>query len=75
MSVMKNEKAGEIIYFTEEEKEMVFNALGRYLSLLETWHSEEIEGWNYPTVLQELNKKIQMARVIANKIDPNMRYY
>lgn len=61
--------------FTEEEKEMIFNALGRYLSLLETWVAEEVEGWNYPTVLKELNEKIQMARAIAMKVEPNMRYY
>lgn len=60
--------------FTDEEKEMILNSLGAYLNYLEEDFSE-IEGWNNPVLEKELRGKIDMARNIANKINPDMRYY
>lgn len=61
--------------FNEEEKEMIFNSLGHYISILEGWHNEEAEGWNYQSIKDELSKRINMAREICHKLDPNNRYY
>ena len=60
--------------FDDKEKEMIINALGTYLNDLEEDFSE-IEGWDNPELEKELRGKIDMARNIANKINPDMRYY
>lgn len=60
--------------FTEQEKEMIFNALGNYLSILETEYNEDLEVIG-EGLEKELRESIELARRIATKIDPNNRYY